>query len=99
VVSPWLQYFRSQRCDLEESAVAEFAADGPEHARAARVEVVLIALMITQALSSNLMTNRRTAHRLRGANDHGLDDLAFLPAAPGIADFTVPTMMSPTKAY
>src|SRR5579875_2254138 len=42
--APMLEHLGSERGDLEEPAVAQLAADRPEHARAARVEVVLVAL-------------------------------------------------------
>src|ERR1700678_3017090 len=73
-----LERLRCKRGDLQETAVAQFAHDRTEHARAARVEVVLFAL--DDDASVVVAAHNRTVgttNRRRGANDHGFDDLAF----------------------
>src|ERR1035437_5578985 len=76
---PMLEHLRREAGDLEEPAVAELAADGPEHARPARVEIVLVALDDHAGVLVEL-DHRAVgpAERRAGANDDGLDDLALL---------------------
>src|ERR1700681_1849823 len=74
-----LEHLRRQRGDLQEAAVAQLAAHGPEHARAARVEVVLVALddhacVLVEADERAV----RAAHRRRRADHDRLDDLTLL---------------------
>src|ERR1700736_3019153 len=74
-----LENLRSERGDLQEPAVAELAADGPEHARPARVEVVLLAFDDHARVLVELDDRAvGPAHRLRRAHDDRLDDLALL---------------------
>src|SRR5438270_1701782 len=74
-----LEHLRRQRGDLQETAVAQLAAHGPEHARAARVQVVLVALdaharVLVEADHGAVGTAQR-----RGRTDHDrLDDLSLL---------------------
>ena len=84
---PSLEHLRRERRDLEEPAVAQFAADRPEHARAARVEVVFFALDDHAGVVVELDDRAvGAAHRLRRAHDHGLDDLALLDGRTGDGD-------------
>src|SRR6185503_13423260 len=73
-----LQYLRRQRSDLQEAAVAKFAHDGTEDARAARIEIVFFALdddagVVVAADDGAVLA----ADGSGGADDHGLDDLTL----------------------
>src|SRR5665213_2105813 len=77
--TPMLEHLRGQRCDLQEAAVAQLAANGPEHARAARVEFVLVALDDHAGVLVELDHRAvRPPERRAGAHHDCLDDLALL---------------------
>src|SRR5260370_26079759 len=78
-VRPMGELLRREAGDLQDPAIAESAADGPEHARAARVEVVLVALDDHAGVLVELDYRAvGPAHRLRSTHDDRLDDLALL---------------------
>src|SRR5258705_11866666 len=73
-----LQYFRRERHDLHEPLVAQLARDGPEDARADRLE-----LGGEQHGGVGIEADQRavrTTHALARAPDHPVVDLAFLDA-------------------
>src|SRR5579875_415498 len=79
VTAGMLEHLRCERRDLEEAALAQLAADRPEHARPARVQVVLVAFDDHAGFLVELDDRAvRTPHRGARAHDDRLDDLALL---------------------
>src|SRR5579871_4432789 len=78
------QHLRSERRNLEEAALAQLAHDRTEDARAARVEVILLALddhaRIVVAPNDRSIA---AADRRARPHDHGLHDLALLDRRAG----------------
>src|SRR5579884_893653 len=75
----FLQHLRRERGDLQKAAVAQLAHDRTEDARAARIQIVFVALDDDARVVVRLHDRAvRAANRRGGAHDHGLDDLAFL---------------------
>src|SRR5687767_1858312 len=74
-----LQHLWSERDDLHEAALAQFAGNGPEHARADRLTLVVDQhrRIAVEADVAAVLAALLLAH----ADDHGLDDLALLDLA------------------